>query len=772
MSIKSISEAYLAMLAEATKVEVEDEKETDVDPKKKASDDNKKKKDPAADKGDEEMDVKEAVCEECGCDPCECVEEACSSKKKMKEASGDKEAYQKFFQSALKKFGVKSPAELDGDKEKEFYDYIDKNWESDDETNESISEARADYKYKRTGQYNTKVTVCYISPTTRMRACDDLWFKSKMDALGFKDNVKGFPKGAEVEAIKVMKESVELDEAKKEVSPKDIEDYLVKTGVNPKDAKDAVKKGFGYANKKYGGPTHKAAVKKIADVVWSLHEEMDEPASPDEKGMAMDQAKFIKYVGDEIMEYLNKNKEFPEWMQNKLSALHEKAKGLHATMAGKYNESVEIEEGKGSKASAELRAYAKKSGGIDAREFQVLAGKLDNFAATGNPGAVADAAKMLKYMDTDPRDKAIEIMMKNDPAMAKSVMRKAGYKLREEVELEEGRKLRNVLSDNELKKSMQKALADKGNYKGGKVNWNFIDADVYMDLSSKGYDLRHPNMKYMDRFDAMADKLDPDMKEAVDLEEAAKIDQLSRVGWMDGNVLNVEDDDISTFQRDLKKQGYAKSSSTKKGLETHMVFKAKGKQDIFLSYDGQNDTAYVSYNKNSVFESVEQIDEVSFTIPKSKAGQEYMSRKAKERQDQHAKQDPKHAKGHARNMVDVDKAAKKASKKGVKMRDYGRDNWKVRNGVKRGKLPEGVEQIDEAKFTDKEIKQAYGIINDKRWKGGNMTHIVDTIEKIAKGLSKHPGVQKALRATNEETGYKSETLKGLVSDLKFNEGDK
>jgi hypothetical protein len=41
-----------------------------------------------------------------------------------------------------------------------------------------------------------------------MRTCDDIWFRSKMDALGFKDNVKGFTKGAEVEAIKVMKESV------------------------------------------------------------------------------------------------------------------------------------------------------------------------------------------------------------------------------------------------------------------------------------------------------------------------------------------------------------------------------------------------------------------------------------------------------------------------------------------------------------------------------------------------------------------------------------
>lgn len=47
--------------------------------------------------------------------------------------SGD---YKKFFQAALKKFGVTSPAELKGDKEKEFYDYIDKNWDGKDEKNE------------------------------------------------------------------------------------------------------------------------------------------------------------------------------------------------------------------------------------------------------------------------------------------------------------------------------------------------------------------------------------------------------------------------------------------------------------------------------------------------------------------------------------------------------------------------------------------------------------------------------------------------------------
>ena len=46
---------------------------------------------------------------------------------------GDKEAYQKFFNAALKKFGVDSPAELKGDKKKKFFNYVDKNWKADHE---------------------------------------------------------------------------------------------------------------------------------------------------------------------------------------------------------------------------------------------------------------------------------------------------------------------------------------------------------------------------------------------------------------------------------------------------------------------------------------------------------------------------------------------------------------------------------------------------------------------------------------------------------------
>ena len=59
----------------------------------------------------------------------------------LDEASGDKEAYQKFFNAALKKFKVSSPAEFKSDEEKKkFYDYIDKNWEGDDEKAEQVKE--------------------------------------------------------------------------------------------------------------------------------------------------------------------------------------------------------------------------------------------------------------------------------------------------------------------------------------------------------------------------------------------------------------------------------------------------------------------------------------------------------------------------------------------------------------------------------------------------------------------------------------------------------
>lgn len=61
-------------------------------------------------------------------------EEVEEVEEKVTAEESKKEKYKKFFQAALKKFGVKSPAELEGDKKKEFFDYVDKNYEADNES--------------------------------------------------------------------------------------------------------------------------------------------------------------------------------------------------------------------------------------------------------------------------------------------------------------------------------------------------------------------------------------------------------------------------------------------------------------------------------------------------------------------------------------------------------------------------------------------------------------------------------------------------------------
>jgi hypothetical protein len=52
---------------------------------------------------------------------------------RLSQAVNEKTEYQKFFDKALEKFGAKSPAELSDEKKKEFFDYVDKNWEGENE---------------------------------------------------------------------------------------------------------------------------------------------------------------------------------------------------------------------------------------------------------------------------------------------------------------------------------------------------------------------------------------------------------------------------------------------------------------------------------------------------------------------------------------------------------------------------------------------------------------------------------------------------------------
>ena len=75
---------------------------------------------------DDGSEIKEAaaMCESCG----KVHEGKCAN-----EESDKQKKYQAFFQKALKKFGVKSPSELEKDKRAEFFDYVDANYEAENE---------------------------------------------------------------------------------------------------------------------------------------------------------------------------------------------------------------------------------------------------------------------------------------------------------------------------------------------------------------------------------------------------------------------------------------------------------------------------------------------------------------------------------------------------------------------------------------------------------------------------------------------------------------
>ena len=90
-------------------------------------------------------------------------------------------------------------------------------------------------------------------------------------------------------------------------------------------------------------------------------------------------------------------------------------------------------------------------------------------------------------------------------------------------------------------------------------------------------------------------------------------------------------------------------------------------------------------------------------------------------------------------------------------------------------IPESIKQdlfkhVEEATYSDKQIKMAKGIAFDKRYKGGNMTGAAKQAEKIKKGLSDHPEVNDALRRANEELEHPLDegSLKSFAMDHGYN----
>ena len=116
-----------------------------------------------------------------------------------------------------------------------------------------------------------------------------------------------------------------------------------------------------------------------------------------------------------------------------------------------------------------------------------------------------------------------------------------------------------------------------------------------------------------------------------------------------------------------------------------------------------------------------------------------------------------------REKARADMAAGKYNKDGsrnvVKLKGFGPDGAKgnMSNPAARAALMKKeeaaqdgmIQQVTEY-ITAKQVKMAKGIANDPRHKGGDYSGAAEKMEKIKKGLSNHPGAQKALRQANEE----------------------
>jgi hypothetical protein len=125
-----------------------------------------------------------------------------------------------------------------------------------------------------------------------------------------------------------------------------------------------------------------------------------EPASPDEASMAMKQADFLAYVGREMKDHLKAGKEFPEWMQNKLSKLNQAAQDLHSNF-GAHGED-DMDEALSPK---QKKIDHNKNGKIDGQDLAMIRAKK-------NEGFASDAQR--KAIWASKNEKGVKEELKGD----------------------------------------------------------------------------------------------------------------------------------------------------------------------------------------------------------------------------------------------------------------------------------------------------------------------------------------------------------------------
>ena len=118
---------------------------------------------------------------------------------------------------------------------------------------------------------------------------------------------------------------------------------------------------------------------------------------------------------------------------------------------------------------------------------------------------------------------------------------------------------------------------------------------------------------------------------------------------------------------------------------------------------------------------------------------------------------------HTGEIPGVTKKKRPADQDGDDNYDQAYDKAKKKKAFK---LPRNIDESEESgieRFSDREVKMAIGIASDKRYAGGNYSGAVEAINKLAKGLSRHPQVAAVLKRQNESNTISFKSLMSKVS---------
>ena len=143
------------------------------------------------------------------------------SEESIEEAKNDKQAkYQAFFKKAMKKFGIDDITDLKGDKKKEFFDYVDANYEAEGEVDEVAEpEAEGEKKFKALHGVKVSEETTEVDEAAKENWIDGVKYQKEKKKKGFNkadwewNSSKQLYKKVNEDVLESIREALAIDES-------------------------------------------------------------------------------------------------------------------------------------------------------------------------------------------------------------------------------------------------------------------------------------------------------------------------------------------------------------------------------------------------------------------------------------------------------------------------------------------------------------------------------------------------------------------------------